>query len=290
MTLEIGFLCSGELGFHCLKLLDQQIKPQFVFTDKHSYNIIEYAANNKYPLYIGNPRKEESKLFIKQFTTDIIFSINYFYIVNQNILNHPNKFAINFHGSLLPKYRGRTPHVWAIINGESETGITAHIMNDDCDTGDIILQESITIKYNCTGADILEYFKEKYPEMLLKILNLIGSNKINPIKQEDSKATFFGKRTPEDGQIDWNWQKERIRNWVRAQADPYPGAFTFLNDKKIIIDEISYSDYGFSEEESNGMVVKVVNKKPYIKTPNGVVILEKLREEEIIFQNNMLLG
>ena len=107
-------------------------------------------------------------------------------------------------------------------------------------------------------------------------------------KQDISKATYFGKRTPEDGQINWDWQKERIRNWVRAQANPYPGAFTFLNDNKIIINKIEYSDLGFQDTMDNGLVVAVIDGTPYVKTQNGVVKLVDFETDAVIKQEDIL--
>jgi len=292
--LNLGLLVSGNLGRIALNYLHNRkdVNLCFVFTDQKSVEIIDFCDKNHIPLFAGNPRlkDKEVEVFLKDKYIDYIFSINYLFIVGETLLNHPKKYSINFHGSLLPKYRGRTPHVWAIINGENETGITAHLMEKECDSGSIVKQFKMPIDYNDTGASILDKFNAIYPEILNDVINDINSDDLKIVKQEKEFATYFGKRTPDDGEINWNWQKERIRNWVRAQAEPYPGAFTYLNDKKIIIDEISYSDYGFSGEELNGTVVKVVNKQPYIKTPNGIVILKKLREKDIVLQNKMLLG
>lgn len=289
MKLKIGFLCSGALGMHTLHTIWPSVMPQFIFTDKHSDSIIDFARINSIPVFIGNPRNETSSAFLGDFQTDIIFSINYLFIVNQNILKHPGKYAINFHGSLLPKYRGRTPHVWAIINGEKETGVTAHIMEEGCDTGNIVLQKEIPIKANQTGADILTIYKETYSEMVETILHNIENNELKLKKQAHEKATYFGKRTPEDGRIDWNWHKERIFNWVRAQAFPYPGAFTFMADQKITIDKIQFSDFGFDFEMPNGLILQT---KPdiLVKTPNGVVKLITIREKESLqfSKNNQL--
>jgi methionyl-tRNA formyltransferase len=279
MKLAIGLLCSGELGLNTVRILSQNFTPQFIFTDKNSDGIIDFATINKIPVFIGNPRKNEPAGFLQKFKTDVIFSVNYLFIVQHNILKHPRLYAINFHGSLLPKYRGRTPHVWAIINGEKETGITAHMMEEGCDTGDIVLQEKLNIREDYTGADILNEFKRIYPEMILELIRQIENKELKRVEQDNSRATYFGKRTPEDGQINWNWQKERIYNWVRAQAHPYPGAFTLLNNQKIIIDKISYSDYGFDNEMPNGLIVK---NEPTIlvKTPNGAVELTQVRNSE----------
>ena len=88
-------------------------------------------------------------------------------------------------------------------------------------------------------------------------------------------ATFFGKRTSEDGEINWDWSKERIRNWVRAQSQPYPGAFTFFNDEKLIIDEVKYHNVGFNQIDCNGSILKT--KPIVVKTANGGLELSKIR-------------
>jgi methionyl-tRNA formyltransferase len=187
--------------------------------------------------------------------------------------------AFNIHGSLLPKYRGRTPHVWAIINNEKETGITAHKIDRDCDTGDIIRQIKIEIEENDTGASILAKYESLYLSLIESVLSDIKSNKVNAVRQDHTMATYFGKRTPEDGRIDWNWQKERIRNWVRAQADPYPGAFTFYEQSKIIIDEVMFSSRAYSSDMPNGMILSLDPLE--IKTPNGAIRILKMRSNEI---------
>jgi methionyl-tRNA formyltransferase len=285
MKLAIGLLCSGVLGLSTVRILSQNFTPQFIFTDKNSVEIIDFATTNKIPVFIGNPRKNDAAGFLLKFKTDVIFSVNYLFIVQLNILKHPRLYAINLHGSLLPKYRGRTPHVWAIINGEKETGITAHMMEEGCDTGDIVLQQKLNILEDFTGADILNEFKRIYPEMILELIRQIEDKELKCVKQDNRIATYFGKRSPDDGQINWNWQKERIYNWVRAQAQPYPGAFTKMKDQKIIIDKITYSNYGFNNEMPNGLILK---DKPVIlvKTPNGVVEITKIRNSQMISVNN----
>lgn len=286
MNLTIGILCSGELGLITLKLIAQNFRPQFVFSDKNSIGIIGFAQSHSIPTYIGNPRNVESSDFLNQFQTDLIFSVNYLFIVNEKILKHPKLYAINLHGSLLPKYRGRTPHVWSIINGEKETGITAHIMEEGCDTGDIVMQKKIPILQENTGADILNIYKKLYPEMIFELIMQVEKGQLSRMKQDNLKATYFGKRTPEDGRINWEWQKERINNWVRAQAFPYPGAFSLLNGRKVIIDKISFSEHGYEDSIPNGLILET-NPKVLVKTPNGVIELTKIRnEQEITFNRN----
>jgi methionyl-tRNA formyltransferase len=282
---------SGTLGLTVLqRLVASPITIKCVLTDKHSDGIIEYCEQQQLQVFAGNPRNSKAVGWLEEQKIEFenLLSINYLFILEPDVLNKAKGYAVNFHGSLLPKYRGRTPHVWSIINGEKETGVTAHLMNANCDDGDIVRQVVVPIEEEDTGAIILEKYKALYPELVLQVVEDIESGKVECCKQDISKATYFGKRTPDDGQINWNWQKERIRNWVRAQAKPYPGAFTFLNDNKIIINKIEYSDLGLTDTIQNGTVVAVIDGCPYVKTQNGVVKLVDFETDAEIIKDSLL--
>ena len=286
--MKIAALASGKLGLTCLRLLLDRYELIFIGTDKNSLEIIELANSRSIPLFTGNPRNKKLSEFSADHGIDILFSINYLFILEEEILSKA-KYTINLHGSLLPKYRGRTPHVWAIINGETETGVTAHLVDKNCDTGPIILQEKVLIGINDSGGDLLARYFSIYPQMINTVIELVENGKLEPRPQDDSKATWFGKRTEADGEINWDWFRERIRNWVRAQRLPYPGAMTFYNESKIIIDEVVYSDHGFSANDQNGLVL-FLNPNPVIKTPNGALELKDIREGREIIKQGIILG
>ncbi|MBS1620037.1 MAG: methionyl-tRNA formyltransferase [Bacteroidetes bacterium] len=277
--MNIILLCSGNLGLVVLKQIHSKEQIIFVFTDKASKGIIDYCCNNKLSFFSGNPRTANAKQIISSLSCEILLSVNYLFIVEQELLDAASCFAINLHGSLLPKYRGRTPHVWAIINGESETGISAHLMTAEVDNGPVIKQVVVKIEQSDTGDSILQKYNKLYPEIVQEILLEIRENKIIFIEQDHTRATYFGKRTPEDGNINWNWQKERIRNWIRAQANPYPGAFTYYDGQKVIVNEIEFSDYGFSYLEENGKILKINSEGIIVKTSNGAIKLTNYKTE-----------
>lgn len=282
---------SGALGLTVLlQLVASPITIKCVLTDRHSDGIIDCCKEQELPVFAGNPRNGKAVGWLdeQKIKFENLLSINYLFILEPDILDKVSGFAVNFHGSLLPKYRGRTPHVWAIINGEKEAGVTAHLMNTYCDDGDIVRQVVVPIEEEDTGAIILEKYKALYPGLVLQVVEDIEKGNVECRKQDVSKATYFGKRTPDDGQINWNWQKERIRNWVRAQANPYPGAFTFLNEQKIIINKIEYSDLGFQDTMENGLVVAVIDGKPFVKTQNGVVKLVDFETEAVVKPKDIL--
>lgn len=273
--MKIGLLASGGLGFSILQRIGSSFELSFVMTDKGSDLIQDFCRMNKIPCFEGNPRNGNSKFFLDTKSCDVLISINYLFLIEQNIIDIPKILAFNIHGSLLPKYRGRTPHVWSIINNEKMTGITAHIIDSGCDTGDVLEQVQIEIDANDTGATILKKFEMHYFPLVVKVLNKIKDYKLLRYPQDNSKATFFGKRTPDDGLINWSWQRERIYNWVRAQSYPYPGAFTFYLREKVIIDWIEFDDYGFDYSLPNGTIVTINPIR--IKTPNGLVKISKFR-------------
>lgn len=282
--MKIGVLVSGELGLICLTNIASYTKVDFVLTDKNSKLIYDLCKLSNIPIFVGNPRNEKALAFVKNYQPDVILSINYLFIIEPTLIRLARLYAINFHGSLLPKYRGRSPHIWAIINNEKETGVTAHIISDGCDEGDIIMQNKIVITKETTGFDILLQFQEIYPKMVQQILLDIKSNNIKTYKQEETKATYFGKRTPESGLLNWDWQRERIYNWVRAQTRPYPGAFTYYNGNKIKIYSIGFSDFGFKEDFPNGYIL-YNDKSPIIKTPNGAIkLIDWEADSEIMFK------
>jgi methionyl-tRNA formyltransferase len=275
--MNLGLLCSGGLGTKILIELYNQHKVNFVFTDSKSREIISFCSDNKLPIFIGNPRNGKAIDFISKNSCDILISINYLFVVDKDVIYLGSKLSFNIHGSLLPKYRGRTPHVWSIINGEELTGITAHIIDEGCDTGEILEQIKIPIDQKDTGNDILLKYADNYLPLIQKVITKLTNGKLKSKHQDSIFSTYFGKRVPEDGLIDWNWHKERIYNWVRAQAHPYPGAFTFNNGEKVTIDKISYSNHGYEYDLVNGTILKV--NPLIVKTPNGAIEIKKIREK-----------
>jgi methionyl-tRNA formyltransferase len=286
--MRLGLLVSGGLGEDILKKVREIHEIVFVFTDKHSFGILEYVNQHSIPNFIGNPRSSRTAEFVKDKNIDVLVSVNYLYIIDNQLIGLPSKLAFNIHGSLLPKYRGRTPHVWAIINNEFETGITAHVIDEGCDTGPILDLIHIRIEPTDTGNVVLEKYKKLYFPLVKDVLAKIESGSYELTQQDDSLASYFGKRTPEDGQINWNWQKERIRNWVRAQAFPYPGAFSYIQGKKLIIDELVFVERGFHFEQHNGQIISI--DPILVKTPNGVVELKQVRSFDHAIQIGDILN
>lgn len=282
---KIIYCAFGKLGFDCLKNLLENKNYNIIYILTHKENlefsVDTLAEREKIPYSYVDLRKDERELMgILENNVDYLISINYRYIIPKKIFEKV-KFALNIHGSLLPKYRGRTPHVWNIINGEKVTGITCHKIEKIVDTGDIIYQEKLEIKDNYTGNDLLEKMQERYPEILLKSLKKIEKGTLELKKQNEDEATYFGKRVPEMGYISFYSNYLSIYNFIRAQAFPYPGAYYFLeNGKKILIDEIEKVELS-SERINNAMIGKIINENGayYVKCLDSIIKLSKYRFE-----------
>lgn len=284
--LRIGVLASGNLGMKILESLKDLYQIEFVATDYNSHTILNFTSLYRIKTFRGNPRQGKALQFIGSSNIDVLISVNYLFLIEEDLIALPSIIAINIHGSLLPKYRGRTPHVWAIINGEPVAGITVHQITKGCDEGKIINQLEIPIHPEMTGGELLSIYNKEYLFLIIKTLNSIETGKYELVSQNNELATYYGKRTPDDGHINWNWSKERIINWVRAQAHPYPGAFSFYNNNKLIIDKVEESSLGFDYEMTNGLILKV--KPLVIKTPNGALEIKKIRDNIKISKNQIL--
>ncbi len=189
-----------------------------------SRNIPVYAPDNiNHPLWVEK---------IRELAPDILFSFYYRNLLLQPILDIPPAGCLNLHGSLLPKYRGRAPLNWVLVNGEEETGVTLHYMTPRPDDGDIVGQKTIKISPEDTAKSLHEKAAGATAVLMDKLLPRIMAGTAPRRPQDHSQATTYGARRPEDGEIDWNRSAGEVRNLVRAVTRPYPGAYSHLVDRK----------------------------------------------------------
>jgi methionyl-tRNA formyltransferase len=159
---------------------------------------------------------------------DFLFSFYCRSMLKAPLLALPYRGALNMHGSLLPKYRGRVPVNWAIIHGEIETGATLHYMLDQADSGDIVAQQAVPILPDDIAKEVFDKVTVAAELALSRVLPALLAGNAPRIKQDASASTYYGARKPEDGKIDWSKSAIAIHNLVRAVAPPYPGAFTTI--------------------------------------------------------------
>lgn len=211
---------------------------------------------------------------IRGLEPDILFSFYYRRIVRPELLAIPRLGALNLHGSWLPGYRGRSPVNWVLVQGETRTGVTLHYMTAEPDAGDIVAQREVPIGFHDTALDLHRKIVCEARTLLAETLPRIrdGSNERRP--QDRARGSYFGRRTPEDGRIDWSRPAVEIHNLVRAVTRPWPGAFTDAFGPRLIIWQARPID---SPGETSPGRVRIEGGSLVVETGRG--LLEVLRAQ-----------
>ena len=179
-----------------------------------------------------NVKTDDFLAELRTYEPDIIGLTAYGKILPESILNLPPLGTINVHGSLLPKYRGAAPIQLALINGETETGVTIMQMDEGMDTGDILLQEKLHIEPEDTAGSLSVKMADLGGEALGTALDLLRANKLKPIKQDNNLASFAPPLTKKDGLVDWSHSAVQISCQIRG-LDPWPTTYTTLSGKRL---------------------------------------------------------
>lgn len=249
--LRIVFFGYHSIGARCLAgLLARGERVDAVFT--HADNpgesvwfesVANLAREHGLPVYMPESPNTPAMLeVLRALKPDLFLSVYYRRLLAPEALALPAVAAVNLHGSLLPKYRGRAPLNWAIIHGELETGVTLHHMTAEADAGDIIAQAAVRIGLDDTALVVYQRMIKTAEALLAEAFPLIVAGTAPRRPQDHRAATVFGRRRPEDGRIDWSWPTSRIHNLVRAVTHPYPGAFTAWKGWRLFVWETCVAD------------------------------------------------
>ena len=212
----------------------------------YQYFDFKKINNENIPIFYLKNKMSDETLFknISSLKPDIIVVAGWYHMIPKKWRELKPTYGL--HASLLPKYTGGAPLVWALINNEKFTGITMFKMMDGVDNGPIIGQEKVKILKKENIKSLYIKIEKKSQKLLKNVLPKIFLNSFNLIDQNESLRTTFKQRNPSDGKINWNFDAEYIDRFIRAQTKPYPGAFTYFNKKKLIIwkaDVISTINY-----------------------------------------------
>ena len=231
----------GCTGIQALLDAGYEIAAIFTHPDSAGENhffgsVARLAAGQGIPVYapedVNHPLWVER---IRALSPDVIFSFYYRNLLSDDILRTATHGAFNLHGSLLPKYRGRAPLNWVLVNGESETGVTLHRMVHRADAGAIVAQQRVVIGDDDTALTLHKALLEAAQSLLRGALPAVKKGSQQEYAQDETQASAFGRRTPEDGRIDWEKSAQIVHNLVRAVSDPWPGAFSFVGSNKFIV-------------------------------------------------------
>jgi UDP-4-amino-4-deoxy-L-arabinose formyltransferase/UDP-glucuronic acid dehydrogenase (UDP-4-keto-hexauronic acid decarboxylating) len=250
----------GCVGINALLRNGFEIAAVFTHKDDQNENVwfdsvAELAASKNIPVFA--PENINHPLWVRkieEYKPDVIFSFYYRNIIKKSILDIPQRGCLNLHGSLLPKYRGRCPINWVLVNGEKETGVTLHYMTPKPDDGDIVCRRKIAITDDDTAWSLHEKAAQAASIMLDEVLPQIKDGTAAREPQDHSKATYYGGRRPEDGEIDCTADAGQIRNLVRAVTQPYPGALSYIVNQKCVFWAVSEEPYS-GEELSPGTIL-----------------------------------
>ncbi len=206
---------------------------------------------------------------------ELLFSFYFRQILKSSLLAIPPRGALNLHGSLLPRYRGRCPVNWVLINGETETGVTLHHMEPQPDTGDIVAQQRVPIADDDTALTLNRKLGDAARELLRDTFPAILADTAPRVPQDHARATRFGGRRPEDGRLAWQRPARELSNLVRAVTHPYPGAFTTWAGTKLFVWKATPLDAPSNDEP--GRVAAVSPAGIVIGTGRGGLRLEQLQ-------------
>lgn len=233
-----------DVGYVCLEeLLERGANVRALFThaddpgeNRWFRSVAELAQQHGIPVHtpdaINTPRWIEE---IRALRPAVILSCYYRQMISTAILELAPLGAFNMHGSLLPKYRGRAPVNWALLHGERETGVTLHHMVARADAGDIVDQQAVSIGATETARDLYPRITAAARLVLARQLDNLLRGTAPRRPQDETQASYFGGRRPEDGRIDWRQSATAIFNLIRAVTHPYPGAFTTYNSRRLYI-------------------------------------------------------
>lgn len=194
-----------------------------------------FALSQNIPVYQPPSLKDADVLeAIESLNPDIIIVVAYGQLLPVKIINYPRFRCVNLHASLLPKYRGAAPINWALIRGEKETGITTMLMDESLDTGDILLQEEISISLMDNVMTLHDKLAILGAKKILETINGLEKNLVTPVKQDHTKATYAPKLKKEDGLINWESSTNDIINLIRGTYK-WPGAYSFFKENRLKI-------------------------------------------------------
>ncbi|MBU3575209.1 formyltransferase [Polynucleobacter sp. UK-Mo-2m-Kol15] len=261
-----------DVGVNCLKaLLSAGIQVDLVVTHQDDPNenvwfgsVAKLCEDKKIPYITPNANQLIDLIpQIKKLSPDYLFSFYYRHMISAELLACAKIGALNMHGSLLPKFRGRAPVNWAILHGETETGATLHIMEVKPDAGDIVGQSAVLIGPDETATDVFGKVSKAAVTVLEQVLPELVQGHIPRKPNNLAQGSYFGGRKPADGEILWHQTAQQVHNLVRAVAPPYPGAFTDWQGQRRIVARTSLNESFPGQLDLQAPGIQVVDNRVF---------------------------
>lgn len=277
---ELGKACVEELialGANIVGVFCSQEKPGAIVSGKALFD--DVCARAGIPLTkVRDINAPESVASLKATSPDILFVIGFSRLVGAQVLAVPKDGAIGMHPTLLPRHRGRAPLAWTLICGLARSGVTMFYLKEEADTGAIIAQEEFTISQDDTAATLYETAKAAHVQLIKKMYPQLMQGKIPGTPQDESRASYWPKRTPKDGIIDWNQGAHALYDFIRGQSEPYPGAFTCAGKQKLTVWAARINDEN-ATGAAPGMVVATGAQGAVVQAGRGQLVLTRVQRE-----------
>lgn len=241
--MRIVFITHNELGLVCLEeLADLGADIQAVYTRSEQAhladqtNLDEFTNERSIPLHrVESINDEEVKSQIQTYEPDFLFVIGWSRLVEADVIEIASTATLGMHPAPLPRGRGRAPIAWSIIKGLDETALSFFHLVEEADAGDLVGQKTIPIEANDDAASIYEKVVQAGRQLIRQYYPEFASGHVPRFPQDESKATWWPKRSSKHGLIDWNLPPGDVYNWIRGQTRPYPGAYSYIHDEKVMI-------------------------------------------------------
>jgi len=203
---------------------------------------------------------------------DLVFVVGWSQLVRGELIATAREGVFGMHPTLLPRHRGRAPIPWAILSGLAKTGVTLfEIVDPTADSGPIVGQVEVAIAPDETATTLFDKLARAHVELIRRCVPELLERRAPRIPQDDRRGSWWPKRTPADGIIDWETRAPYLYDWVRAQTRPYPGAFTYLGEDKVVV--WSARPVAFAGEAAAGTVVA---DGPVVACGEGALLLEEV--------------
>jgi len=240
-TLVMGYHTLGCLGFDALLRHGFDVAAVFTHRDNPHEEIwwdslAELAGAKGVPVHYPDSMKDpHTQALVASYAPDFIFSFYFRFMIPPEVLEMAGRGALNLHGSLLPRYRGRAPVNWVLVNGATETGVSLHYMVAKPDAGELVDQEAVAIDFEETPRSLYAKLEAAAVRVLDRSLPLLKAGTAPHRPLDLSAGSYFGGRKPEDGRL--NWSLPAVNNFylIRGVTHPYPGAFTTFGGRKLFV-------------------------------------------------------
>ncbi|MBI5223466.1 methionyl-tRNA formyltransferase [Candidatus Micrarchaeota archaeon] len=301
--MKILFVSGVKLGYDCVtSLIDQgqEICGIVTYPEIHAkrsgyvdFGLLQ-KKNPKMPIIKGDIKDPIVIKQIESLKPDLILVIGYSFLIPNELLKLPKYGTVGHHPTLLPKHRGNAPIPWTLINGLKRSGITFFYLKEEIDSGDIVASGEFEVEFEDDASTLYEKITKKTVEIMHKMIEQMNRNTLKTSPQNPERSSKWPKRRPEDGIIDWNVMSIYLYNWIRGLTHPYPGAFTFYQNKKLLIWKAKIANRNSDQKIMPGTITQS-DEKVFVKTGDGELELIKVSFEneedveaaEFIKKNNI---